>query len=84
MADEKGPSRLTTAFEKVAKVLTPIVVFAVGSYYTCSQDRLEHEQKALDRCISLAKDLSSTSEVQKQVSISLILDQCRQYEALVP
>lgn len=82
MSDESKQSRLMGALETLAKVLTPLVVFAVGSYYTYTQDRLEQEQKALDRCITLSKDLSSTSEVQKQISISLMLDQCRQYKAL--
>ena len=82
MSDANPPSRLTAFLETTAKVLTPIVVFVVGSYYTCTQDRIEHEQKALDRCISLSKDMTSNSEVQKELSIALILDQCGKYEAL--
>jgi hypothetical protein len=82
MSDAIPPSRITTFLETTAKVLTPIVVFVVGSYYTCTQDRIEHEQKALDRCISLSKDMTSNSEVQKELSIALILDQCGKYEAL--
>lgn len=82
MSDEKGASRLTSVLETIAKFLTPVVIFGVGTYYTWNQDRIEMDQKALDRCINISKDLSSNSEVQKELSIALLTDQCGKYEAL--
>lgn len=82
MSNETGASRLTTVLETIAKFLTPVVVFGVGTYYTWTQDRIEMDQKSLDRCINISKDLSSNSEVQKELSIALLTDQCGKFETL--
>lgn len=82
MSDESGKSTLTSVLETIAKFLTPVVIFGVGTYYTWTQDRIEMDQKSLDRCINISKDLSSNSEVQKELSIALLTDQCGKYETL--
>jgi hypothetical protein len=74
--------KILSYLETLAKFLTPLVIFAVGTLYTCNQDKINNEQKALDRCISLTKDLTSTSDAQQQVAIAMLVDQCQQYHAI--
>ena len=79
MADGGHGLGIAGVLEVFAKFLTPIVLFAVGTYYTCSQDHIDREQKVLDRCIGLAKDLATGNPTQQKMALAFINDQCKQH-----
>jgi hypothetical protein len=83
MAEGAQKFGLAGILEVVAKFLTPIVLFGVGTYYTCSQDAIDREQKVLDRCIGLTKDLASGGPTQQKMALAFISEQCMQHSHAV-
>ena len=82
MAEGDQPRTLMSVFDATAKVLTPIVIFAIGTYYTCSKDAAEREQSALDRCYGYAKDLAKAGVAEQKMLLSFIQLQCSDREEL--
>ena len=68
--------------DAAAKILTPIVIFAMGTYYTCSKDAVEREQSALDRCYGYAKDLAKAGVAEQKMLLGFIQLQCSDREEL--
>ncbi|HKP70605.1 MAG TPA: hypothetical protein VJV05_15060 [Pyrinomonadaceae bacterium] len=82
MADGERKSGLMSVFDATAKVLTPIMIFAVGTYYTWTKDAAEREQSALDRCYGYAKDLAKAGVAEQKMLLSFIQLQCSEREEL--
>jgi hypothetical protein len=58
--------------EIVAKILAPIVVFAVGTYYTYHQQEKDATEKRFDRYITLGKGLSSENPLEQKIAIVML------------
>ena len=82
MADGEAKRSLVGAVDTFAKILTPIVIFAVGTYYTWTKDAAEREQSALDRCYGYAKDLAKAGVAEQKMLLGFIELQCTDREEL--
>ena len=56
----------------VAKIMTPVVLFALGTLYNLHQNKLTESQKVADRVTSLVKSLSSEKADERKVALALL------------
>ena len=56
----------------VAKIMTPIVLFALGTLYNLHQNRITESQKVADRVTSLVKSLSSDKVDERKAALALL------------
>lgn len=82
MANGNEKRNFASVLDASAKVLTPIVIFAVGTYYTWTKDAAEREQSALDRCYGFAKDLAKAGVAEQKMLLGFIELQCTDREEL--
>jgi hypothetical protein len=68
----------------VSKILTPVVIFFLGTMYSCQQKRIDVEQKSLDRVTNLAKSLSSANAGEQKVALALITREKQLHPDLIP
>ena len=82
MPDGDGKNMLMSVLDTSAKILTPVVIFAVGTYYTWTKDAAERDQSALDRCYGYAKDLAKAGVAEQKMLLGFIQLQCNDREEL--
>lgn len=56
----------------VAKIMTPVVLFALGTLYNLHQNKLTESQKVADRVTSLVKSLSSDKVDERKAALALL------------
>jgi len=72
-----------TKVDLTAKILTPVMIFALGTMYSCRQSKVDLEQKTMDRMVSLCKSLSSSSPSEQKIALALINQQKKNYPNLI-
>jgi hypothetical protein len=70
--------------ETVAKILTPVLVFALGTYYTYQQQQKSEAEKRFDRYISLGKSLSSENPIEQKLAMLMLKKEKEKYPDEVP
>ncbi|MEO6726327.1 MAG: hypothetical protein ABIU20_01190 [Blastocatellia bacterium] len=56
----------------LAKVLTPVIIFGLGTWYNVNQGKQAEAQKVSDRIVSLVKSLSSDKVQERKAALALI------------
>ena len=56
----------------VAKIMTPVVLFALGTLYNLHQNKVTESQKVADRVTSLVKSLSSDKTDERKAALALL------------
>lgn len=56
----------------LAKILTPVVIFGLGTWYNVNQNRATESQKVSDRIVSLVKSLSSDRVQERKAALALL------------
>lgn len=56
----------------MAKIMTPVVLFALGTLYNLHQNKITESQKVADRVTSLVKSLSSDKADERKAALALL------------
>lgn len=77
MAEEKKRDWV----DAIAKLLIPVVIFALGQQYACHKDASDQEQRQFDRDAALLKSLASKDETERVLTLQFVnyLHQTRQF-----
>jgi len=68
----------------LAKIMTPVVLFAMGTLYNMHQNRIAEAQKVADRVTSLVKSLSSDKVEEQKAALALLKYEKSKNSAAMP
>src|SRR5205085_11110050 len=71
-------------FDILAKILTPVIIFALVTWYNLNQNKVAEAQKVSDRIVTLVKSLSSDKVQERKAALALIQYEKSKHPSEVP